>query len=191
MEFDLELAKSQSSDNPVYYVQYAHARVASMLERMREQGMPPPDVASADFGLLTTREEESLMRALSRYPEVIELAAQNRAPQHVVHYLRELAAEFHQCYNAHRVLVDETDLRNARVALAITPSDVGYPFFGPALDRRLDLLVAGSDDAPGATWAFVSPSAASSASPALCTRWRSLTDRPSGWRVYRRAPGAC
>ena len=124
LEFDLELAKSQSSDNPVYYVQYAHARVASMLERMRAEGLPPTDPASADLGLLTTREEESLMRALSRYPEVIELAAQNRAPQHVVHYLRELAAEFHQCYNAHRVLVDEPSLRNARVALAIGTQQV-------------------------------------------------------------------
>jgi hypothetical protein len=87
--------------------------------------------------------------------------------------------------------VDERVPADARVALAITPSDAGYPFFGPALDRRLDLLAAGAEDASGSTWAFVSPSAASSASPALCTRWRSLTERPSGWRVYRRSPGAC
>jgi arginyl-tRNA synthetase len=119
LEFDLDLAKSQSSDNPVYYVQYAHARVASMLERMRELGIAPVDPASADLGLLTAPEEASLMRALSRYPEVIELAAANRAPQHVVHYLRELAAEFHQCYNAHRVLVEEPGLRNARITLAL------------------------------------------------------------------------
>jgi arginyl-tRNA synthetase len=124
LEFDLELAKSQSSDNPVYYVQYAHARVASMLERMREQGIPSADPASADLSLLTTNEEGSLMRALSRYPEIIELAAANRAPQHVVHYLRELAAEFHQCYNAHRVLVEEPGLRNARLTLALATQQV-------------------------------------------------------------------
>jgi arginyl-tRNA synthetase len=132
LEFDLDLAKSQSSDNPVYYVQYAHARVASMLERMREQGIPPADPASADLSLLTTNEEESLMRALSRYPEIIELAAANRAPQHVVHYLRELAAEFHQCYNAHRVLVDEPSLRNARITLALATQQV--------IANALDLL---------------------------------------------------
>jgi arginyl-tRNA synthetase len=132
LEFDLDLAKSQSSDNPVYYVQYAHARVASMLERMREQGIPPADPASADLGLLMAREEESLMRALSRYPEVIELAAANRAPQHVVHYVRELAAEFHQCYNAHRVLVEEPGLRNARLTLALATQQV--------IANALDLL---------------------------------------------------
>jgi arginyl-tRNA synthetase len=132
LEFDLDLAKSQSSDNPVYYVQYAHARVASMLERMREQGISAADPASADLSLLTTKEEQSLMRALSRYPEIIELAAANRAPQHVVHYLRELAAEFHQCYNAHRVLVDEPGLRNARITLALATQRV--------IANALDLL---------------------------------------------------
>jgi arginyl-tRNA synthetase len=95
-----------------------------MLERMREQRIAAPDPASADVSLLTTNEEESLMRALSRYPEIIELAAANRAPQHVVHYLRELAAEFHQCYNAHRVLVDDPGLRNARITLALATQQV-------------------------------------------------------------------
>lgn len=132
LEFDLDLAKSQSSDNPVYYVQYAHARVASMLERMREQGLPPADPASADLSLLTANEEVSLMRALSRYPEIVELAAANRAPQHVVHYVRELAAEFHQCYNAHRVLVEEPPLRNARLTLALAAQRV--------IANALDLL---------------------------------------------------
>jgi arginyl-tRNA synthetase len=132
LEFDLDLAKSQSSDNPVYYVQYAHARVASMLERMREQGIPPADPASADLTLLAANEEASLMRALSRYPEVIALAAANRAPQHVVHYVRDLAAEFHQCYNAHRVLVEEPALRNARLTLALATQQV--------IANALDLL---------------------------------------------------
>jgi arginyl-tRNA synthetase len=103
-----------------------------MLERMREQGIPPPDPASADLSVLSTPEEESLMRALSRYPEIVELAAANRAPQHVVHYLRELAAEFHQCYNAHRVLVEEPSLRNARLTLALGTQQV--------IANALDLL---------------------------------------------------
>jgi arginyl-tRNA synthetase len=132
LEFDLDLAKSQSNDNPVYYVQYAHARVASMLERLREQGMYFPDPATTDLAALSAPEEESLMRTLSRYPEVIELAAANRAPQHIVHYLREVAAEFHQYYNAHRVLIEEESLRNARLVLALATQRI--------IARALELL---------------------------------------------------
>ena len=116
LDFDLELAKSQSNDNPVYYVQYAHARVASMLQKLEEQNLPLP--SDPDFAALTEPLEAELMAALSRYPEVIELAVDNRAPQHIVHYLRDLAASFHSYYNAHRILVDDTRIRDARVALA-------------------------------------------------------------------------
>lgn len=119
LEFDLELAKKQSNDNPVYYVQYAHARVASMLKRMAEQGQAMPDLDGADLTLLSSDEERALLTALSRYPEVLVTAAENRAPHHIVHYVRELAASFHTWYNAHRVLVDEAPLRAARVALAL------------------------------------------------------------------------
>jgi arginyl-tRNA synthetase len=124
LEFDLELAKSQSSDNPVYYVQYAHARVASMLARMREHGFALPDTARVDLTALELPEEQSLMRVLSRYAEVVDLAAANRAPQHVVHYLRELAGEFHSYYNAHKILVDASDVRDARVTLALATQQV-------------------------------------------------------------------
>jgi arginyl-tRNA synthetase len=124
LEFDLELAKSQSNDNPVYYVQYAHARIASMLQRMRDEGLRMPDAEAVDLGLLTTPEEESLMRALSRYPEIVRLAADNRAPQHVVHYLREAAAEFHSYYNAQRILVEDPDVRDARLLLAVATQQV-------------------------------------------------------------------
>lgn len=124
LEFDMELAKSQSSDNPVYYVQYAHARVASMLTRMREQGFEPPNSTAVDLAKLALPEEESLMRALSRYAEVLELAADNRAPQHIVHYLREVAAEFHSYYNAHRILVEEKEVRDARATLALATQQV-------------------------------------------------------------------
>jgi arginyl-tRNA synthetase len=119
LEFDLELAKSQSSDNPVYYVQYAHARIASMILRMQEEGLPMPRPAEADLARLELEEERALLVALSRYPEVVQLAAAQRAPQHVVHYLRELAGSFHAYYNAHRVLVDEPGLRGARLCLSL------------------------------------------------------------------------
>jgi arginyl-tRNA synthetase len=121
LEFDLELAKAETSDNPVYYIQYAHARVASMLERM-ETALPDSDAVGLDR--LSADAEISLMRMLNRYPEIVELAANGRAPQHLVHYLRDLAAEFHAYYNSHRILVDETALRDARVLLAIATQQV-------------------------------------------------------------------
>jgi arginyl-tRNA synthetase len=121
LEFDLELAKAQTSDNPVYYVQYAHARVSSMLERLEGA---PPDADTSDLGLLANDAEVGLMRMLSRYPEIVELAANGRAPQHIVHYLRDLAAEFHAYYNAHRILIEDDALRRARVLLAVATRQV-------------------------------------------------------------------
>jgi arginyl-tRNA synthetase len=121
LEFDLELAKAETSDNPVYYIQYAHARVASMLERL-ESGRP--NVDDVDLGRLSNESEISLMRNLSRYPEVIELAANSRAPQHLVYYLRDLAAVFHAYYNSHRILGDDAGLRDARIVLAIATQQV-------------------------------------------------------------------
>jgi hypothetical protein len=85
--------------------------------------------------------------------------------------------------------VDERVPPDARIGLAITASDPGYVFFGPGLDRRLDLLERGRSDAPGATWAFVSPSGRSGGAPRLCAAWRRLDAAPSGWEVYRRVPG--
>lgn len=122
LDFDLDLAKSQSNDNPVYYVQYAHARVASMMQKLNEQGFERAD--DADLTALTESAEIELVAGLSRYPEVVALAAENRAPQHVVHYLRDMAGLFHSYYNAHRVLVDDARLRAARVALALAVGHV-------------------------------------------------------------------
>ena len=118
LDFDLELAKAQSNDNPVYYVQYAHARVASLLKKMVSEGFSLAPASRADLRCLTEAAEQGLMVSLSRYPEVVHLAAVNRAPQHLVQYLRALAASFHSYYNAHRVLVSDESLRNARMALA-------------------------------------------------------------------------
>ena len=118
LDFDLELAKAQSNDNPVYYVQYAHARVASLLKKMVSEGFSLTPASRSDLCCLTESAEKELLVSLSRYPEVIYLAAANRAPTHVAQFLRTLAAGFHSYYNAHRVLVSDDSLRNARVALA-------------------------------------------------------------------------
>jgi len=118
LDFDLELAKSRSNDNPVYYIQYAHARVASVFRQLEEKSLTYDQQAGIDnFARLEEIHEKSLMTTLSRFPEVIELAAANRAPQHLVHYLRDLATEFHAYYNAHMFLVDDAALRDARLAL--------------------------------------------------------------------------
>ena len=118
LDFDLELAKSRSNDNPVYYIQYAHARVASVFRQLEEKSLQYDQAAGVgNLGLLEEIHEKSLMTTLSRFPEVIELAASNRAPQHLVHYLRDLANEFHSYYNAHTFIVEDDALRNARLAL--------------------------------------------------------------------------
>ena len=124
LDFDLELAKQQSNDNPVYYVQYAHARVSSLLRRMQEGGLGLERTAAADLECLTEEAEHGLLVLLSRYPEVVQLAAANRAPQHLVQYLRSLSASFHAYYNAHRVLVEDETLRNARVTLSLATQQV-------------------------------------------------------------------
>jgi arginyl-tRNA synthetase len=119
LDFDLELAKSRSNENPVYYIQYAHARVRSVFRQSVEKGFQwSADEGVANLHLLNTDHERLLMATLGRYPEVVELAAANRAPQNVVHYLRELAQDFHTWYNAETFLVDEAPLRAARLALA-------------------------------------------------------------------------
>ncbi|TDJ47085.1 MAG: arginine--tRNA ligase [Gammaproteobacteria bacterium] len=118
LDFDLKLAKSQSNDNPVYYVQYAHARVGSVMRELDARGLTwSLDTARAHLGRLTEDHEQALMRRLARYPEMVELGARQRAPQHIVHYLRELAQEFHTYYNAHRFIADDTALRDARLLL--------------------------------------------------------------------------
>jgi arginyl-tRNA synthetase len=118
LDFDLDVAKSQSSDNPVYYIQYAHARVASVFRQLHEKLLQwNQDNGHSQLGLLVEPQEKALMRSLSRYPEIVELAANNRAPQHVVHYLRDLANDFHTYYNAHAFIVDDANLRDARLYL--------------------------------------------------------------------------
>jgi arginyl-tRNA synthetase len=118
LDFDLDVAKSESNDNPVYYIQYAHARIASVHRQLAERSLAwDATQGQANLALLTEPQEKVLATTLSRYPEVIELAANNRAPQHLVHYLRDLANDFHTYYNAHAFIVDDAKLRDARLTL--------------------------------------------------------------------------
>ena len=118
LTFDINLALSASNDNPVYYVQYAHARACSVMRRLAELGWEwNLESALEHLGELSEEHEKALMRQLDRYPEIVANAAVASEPHGVATYLRELAGEFHTCYNAHKVLVDEPGLRNARVAL--------------------------------------------------------------------------
>jgi len=118
LDFDLELAKKQSNDNPVYYVQYAHARIASVLKQAAERGLPFDQAAGLEaLASLGEPAELALMREISRWPEVVRLGAEQRAPHLVVHYLRELAQAFHACYAALQFIVDDAKVRNGRLAL--------------------------------------------------------------------------
>jgi len=118
LDFDLELAKSRSSDNPVYYIQYAHARIASVFRQLEEKGLHWDSADGREhLEALVEPQEKVLMTTLSRYSEIIELAASARAPQHLVHYLRDLANDFHTYYNAHVFIVDDHTVRDARLAL--------------------------------------------------------------------------
>ncbi|MDT0618154.1 arginine--tRNA ligase [Salinisphaera sp. P385] len=116
LDFDLELAKSQSNDNPVYYIQYAHARVCSVGRQLDERGLQF-SAEAADLARLEEEHEQRLLTELSRYPEVVEAAALGYAPHTLAHYLREVADAFHSYYNAHPFLVEDAALRNARLAL--------------------------------------------------------------------------
>jgi arginyl-tRNA synthetase len=118
MDFDLRLATSRTNDNPVYYVQYAHARICSVFRQLDEKRLPR-DVVSGlnNVERLTEPHESALLASLARYPETVENAALQCAPHHLTHYLRELAAELHAYYNAHQFLVEDAGLRDARLNL--------------------------------------------------------------------------
>lgn len=125
MDFDLELAKSESKDNPVYYIQYAHARVCSMLDKMRSQNLetrisPEPPILER----LELEEEKDIAALMARYPELLGKAAEALEPHQLTHYLRDLAGHFHSYYNAHKVLVADEPLRQARVALSLAVQQV-------------------------------------------------------------------
>ncbi len=117
LDFDLELAKKQSTENPVYYVQYAHARVCSINRNAAEQGMAMPALGEVDFDRLTLEDELALAKILARYPETVEGAARHFEPHRIVFYLQDLAARFHSYYNKGRVLIDDVETSRARLYL--------------------------------------------------------------------------
>jgi len=118
LDFDLDLAKSQSNDNPVYYIQYAHARICSVLRELNEKNLSI-DAAKADLAKLDNEHEAALLTLMAKFPEVVENAAINYEPHQLPHYLRELANALHSYYNAHKFIVDDEGLRNARLQLVV------------------------------------------------------------------------
>jgi len=120
LDFDLELAKSRTNENPVYYIQYAHARVASVLKQLAARGLAFERAEGlAHTALLTGAHEQAALACVTRFPEVLEQAAMNRAPHMLVHYLRDLANALHTYYNADTFIVTDSKVRNARLALVI------------------------------------------------------------------------
>ena len=125
MDFDLDLAKSESKDNPVYYIQYAHARIASMLRKLDSLGLSLD--AKEGLKALTSIAQEgeiNLAKLLTQYPEQLQTAAMNLEPHILTHYLRDLASEFHTYYNSNKVLDDNQQIRDGRVTLSIAVKQV-------------------------------------------------------------------
>ena len=117
LDFDLELAKEQSSDNPVYYVQYAHARIASIVRTAAERGHSVPRFNGIEAGLLGLAEELTLVKLIGQFPELIEGSAQSLEPHRITFYCNELASTFHGYYNKHRVVTEDEGLTKARLFL--------------------------------------------------------------------------
>ena len=120
LDFDLDLAVREDSENPVYYVQYAHARICSLLSRLGEEGEKVPAAQDVDASLMTTPEELALMKALAQYPEEIHLAARDYDPSRINRYLVSLAGDFHRFYNSCRIKGEEPAVLSARLKLADT-----------------------------------------------------------------------
>jgi arginyl-tRNA synthetase len=118
LEFDLDLAKKQSSDNPVFYVQYAHARVCSLFREASKTGLPVRSAAESRLDTLTEPEEVAVMKLLAQYTDIVEDAARALEPHRLVFYLIELASEFHRFYNHHRVITEDSTRTAARLYLA-------------------------------------------------------------------------
>jgi len=123
LDFDLELAKSRLNDNPVFYVQMAHARVSSVMKQLGSKGYVY-EAHAADLTLLTNAHEQTVLTAVSKYPEIIEHAALSRAPHALVFFLRDLANTLHSYYNAEKFIVEEAPLRNARLTLVLAVQQV-------------------------------------------------------------------
>jgi arginyl-tRNA synthetase len=135
--FDVDLAVAQNNDNPVYYVQYAHARICSVLAGW---GGDVATLKTADLSALESPQALSLMLQLAKYPEMLRNAAVDFAPHDVTFYLRELAATYHSYYDAERILVDDVRVRNARLALVAATAQVlhnGLAVLGVSAPRKM------------------------------------------------------
>jgi arginyl-tRNA synthetase len=124
LTFDIDLAISQSNDNPVYYIQYAHARICSVMRKLTEQGGHWSISDTGSLGLLADDHEKTLLKRLSAYPDVVAGAARDFEPHAIANYLQELARDFHVWYNAQKTLVDDAGLRNARLSLSLAVKQV-------------------------------------------------------------------
>lgn len=124
MDFDLDLAKSQSNENPVYYVQYAHARICSIFAQAQQRDLDISDLQKSDFSLLSSEHENSLLSLLQRLPEVVQAAANNYEPHQLTYYLRDLATAFHSYYNSTKFLEAEEAQRRAMLSLCAAVQQV-------------------------------------------------------------------
>ena len=142
--FDITLAQQKSDENPVYYLQYAHARICSVFANAAERGYAVPadeTLADADLSTLTGEQAAQLMNKIAEYPGVLTLAARDEAPHVVCYYLKDLAAAIHAFYNAERVLVDDEAVRNARLALLGAARQVlrnGFAILGIAAPESME-----------------------------------------------------
>ncbi|MDD2444483.1 MAG: DALR anticodon-binding domain-containing protein, partial [Desulfotomaculaceae bacterium] len=117
LDFDLDLAKAESNENPVYYIQYAHARICSILRQYAEQGGSMPGLDEVDLSLLIEEYELALARKLADFPVEVASAAAGLAPQRIARYLHELAGLLHSFYNSHRVITSDKGVSAARLVL--------------------------------------------------------------------------
>ncbi len=141
--FDVDLARAQSDENPVYYLQYAHARICSVLAQAKEKNFAVPsfeEAAAVGLSVLNDKTAFALMARLSEFPEVLTLAAKDFAPHSLCFYLKDLAGDFHAFYNAQRILVEEDDVRNARLALLLATRQVlrnGFALLGISAPEKM------------------------------------------------------
>jgi arginyl-tRNA synthetase len=140
--FDVDLALSQSEENPVYYVQYAHARVCSVFRQLQEKGHTHDrELGERNVARLSEPHEKALIRRVTYYPELLEGAARALEPHQLAHYLRDLAGDFHTYYNAHTFIVDDVGLRNARLNLVAATRQVlenGLKLLGVSAPEKME-----------------------------------------------------
>jgi arginyl-tRNA synthetase len=125
LDFDLDLAKSKSSENPVYYIQYAHARICHVFNKLTEKQLSyQQPLGLENLSLLVVEHEKDILQQLAKYPEMVDTAANQYEPHLIAHYLRTLANTLHTYYNAHQFIVDDEKLRNARLVLIVAVRQV-------------------------------------------------------------------